>query len=74
LKAELEEKDFFVVYFESSQDLELGVVDIADIMQAIACGFIRTVLRVDEYQTLIREYQTLVCLSEPYWDRSCGEY
>ncbi|NJM72143.1 MAG: AAA family ATPase [Scytonema sp. RU_4_4] len=36
LKAELEEKDFFVVYFESSQDLELGDVDIADIMLAVA--------------------------------------
>ncbi|BAZ20455.1 hypothetical protein NIES4073_13310 [Kalymmatonema gypsitolerans NIES-4073] len=36
LKAELEEKDFHVVYFESSQDLELGDVDISDIMLAIA--------------------------------------
>ncbi|GAB1543027.1 hypothetical protein NUACC21_57010 [Scytonema sp. NUACC21] len=36
LKAELEEKGFYVVYFESSQDLELGDVDISDIMLAIA--------------------------------------
>jgi hypothetical protein len=36
LKAELEEKGFHVVYFESSQDLELGDVDISDIMLAIA--------------------------------------
>ncbi|MBD2772964.1 P-loop NTPase fold protein [Iningainema tapete] len=36
LKVELEEKDFHVVYFESSQDLEMSDVDIADIMLAIA--------------------------------------
>ncbi len=36
LKAELEGEGFHVVYFESSQDLELGDVDITDIMLAIA--------------------------------------
>ncbi|WP_026082413.1 P-loop NTPase fold protein [Mastigocladopsis repens] len=36
LKAELEEQGFHVVYFESSQDLEMGDVDISDIMLAIA--------------------------------------
>jgi AAA ATPase domain len=36
LKAELEESGFHVVYFESSQDLEMGDVDISDIMLAIA--------------------------------------
>ena len=36
LKAELEQEGFHVVYFESSQDLEIGDVDITDIMLAIA--------------------------------------
>ena len=36
LKAELEAEGFHVVYFESSQDLEMGDVDIADVMLAIA--------------------------------------
>ncbi|NET83511.1 MAG: AAA family ATPase [Moorea sp. SIO1F2] len=36
LKAELEEADFHVVYFESSQDLEMGDVDVGDILLAIA--------------------------------------
>ncbi|MDZ7959861.1 MAG: ATP-binding protein [Aulosira sp. DedQUE10] len=36
LKAELEQAGFHVVYFESSQDLEMGDVDIGDILLAIA--------------------------------------
>lgn len=36
LKAELEEAGFHVVYFESSEDLELVDVDIADVLLAIA--------------------------------------
>lgn len=36
LKAELEQEDFHVVYFESSQDLDLVDVRISDIMLAIA--------------------------------------
>lgn len=36
LKAELEEKGFHVVYFESSKDLDMGDVDITDILLAIA--------------------------------------
>ncbi|MDJ0796279.1 MAG: AAA family ATPase [Calothrix sp. MO_167.B12] len=36
LKAELEDDGYHVVYFESSQDLELSDVDIADVMLAIA--------------------------------------
>ena len=36
LKAELQQEGFHVVYFESSQDLEMGDVDIGDIMLAIA--------------------------------------
>ena len=36
LKAELEEERYHVVYFESSQDLEMNDVDIADVMLAIA--------------------------------------
>ena len=36
LKAELEKKGFHVVYFESSQDLDMADVDISDILMAIA--------------------------------------
>ncbi len=36
LKAELEEKGFHVVYFESSVDLDMSDVDISDILLAIA--------------------------------------
>jgi len=36
LKAELDQAGFHVVYFESSQDLEMGDVDIGDILLAIA--------------------------------------
>ena len=36
LKAELEQKKFHVVYFESSQDLDMADVDISDILLAIA--------------------------------------
>ncbi|HEY9603518.1 MAG TPA: P-loop NTPase fold protein [Allocoleopsis sp.] len=36
LKAELEQEGLHVVYFESSQDLEMGDVDIGDILLAIA--------------------------------------
>ncbi|MCA1995488.1 MAG: ATP-binding protein [Coleofasciculus sp. S288] len=36
LKADLEQEGFHVVYFESDQDLEMGDVDIGDILLAIA--------------------------------------
>jgi len=36
LKAELEQQQFHVVYFESSQDLDMADVDITDILLAIA--------------------------------------
>ncbi len=36
LRAELEKQGFHVVYFESTQDLELGDVDVSDILLAIA--------------------------------------
>ena len=35
LKAALEKAEFHVVYFESSQDLEMGNVDIGDIMLSL---------------------------------------
>lgn len=35
LKKELEHEGFHVVYFESSQDLEMGDVDVGDILLAI---------------------------------------
>lgn len=37
LQVELEKADFHVVYFESSEDLEITDVDIADVLLAIAC-------------------------------------
>ena len=36
LKVELEKEDFHVVYFESSEDLEMADVDTADVLLAIA--------------------------------------
>ena len=36
LKTELEQENFHVVYFESSEDLEMADVDIGDVMLAIA--------------------------------------
>jgi len=36
LKTELEQEGFYVVYFESSQDLDMGDVDISDILLSIA--------------------------------------
>jgi hypothetical protein len=36
LKAELEELGFYVVYFESSQDLDMSDVDMTDVLMAIA--------------------------------------
>ncbi|MEM1252776.1 MAG: ATP-binding protein [Cyanobacteria bacterium P01_H01_bin.21] len=36
LQADLEEEGFYVVYFESSQDLDLADVDVTDILLAIA--------------------------------------
>ena len=36
LKKELEEEGFHVVYFESDEDLDMGDVDISDILLAIA--------------------------------------
>ena len=36
LKAELEQEGFHVVYFESSEDLEMTDVDISDLLLAIA--------------------------------------
>ncbi|MEA5627189.1 ATP-binding protein [Nostoc sp. UHCC 0251] len=37
LKTELEQEEFHVVYFESSEDLEMADVDIGDVLLAIAC-------------------------------------
>ncbi len=36
LKAELEDQDYHVVYFESSDDLDMGDIDISDILLVIA--------------------------------------
>ena len=37
LKLELEQEGFHVVYFESSQDLEMADVDIGEVLLAIVC-------------------------------------
>ncbi|MDJ0900969.1 MAG: hypothetical protein QNJ55_19375 [Xenococcus sp. MO_188.B8] len=36
LKKELEDEDFHVIYFESDEDLDMGDIDISDILLAIA--------------------------------------
>lgn len=46
LKAELEQEGFHVVYFESSQDLEMTDVDIGDILLAIARRVIESLEKI----------------------------
>jgi len=46
LKAELEEDGFHVVYFESSEDLEMADVDIGDVLLAIARRISQSLLTV----------------------------
>ena len=48
LKADLEQEGFHVVYFESSQDLEMGDVDIGDILLAIARRVSESLERLDK--------------------------
>jgi vacuolar-type H+-ATPase subunit F/Vma7 len=54
LKADLEREGFHVVYFESSQDLEMGDVDIGDILLAIARQVSNSLekLKIDEPESL----------------------
>ena len=47
LKAELEQEGFYVVYFESSEDLEMADVDIGDVLLAIAR---RVIQRLDQLE------------------------
>lgn len=48
LEAELKEEGFHVVYFESSQDLEMGDVDIGDILLAIARRVSESLMALDK--------------------------
>ena len=50
LAAELEEAGFHVVYFESSQDLEMGDVDVGDILLAIARRVSESVEELDNIE------------------------
>ncbi len=47
LKAELEREGFHVVYFESSEDLELSDVDIVDILLAIARRIVQSLDKIN---------------------------
>jgi len=47
LKAQLEAADFHVVYFESSQDLDMADIDISDILLAIARSVGESLEKVD---------------------------
>lgn len=48
LESELKHEGFHVVYFESSQDLEMGDVDIGDILLAIARRVSESLMALDE--------------------------
>jgi AAA ATPase domain len=60
LKAELETEGFHVVYFESSQDLEMGDVDVGDILLAIARRVSESLEKLEKIQ--IEEPQGLMDL------------
>ena len=47
LKADLEEKGFHVVYFESSEDLDMADVDVSDILLAIARQVMESLAAID---------------------------
>ena len=61
LKAELEENGFHVVYFESSQELEMGDVDISDILLVISRQIVKSLetvnirLKPTRFQELLQE-------------------
>ncbi|MBD2410805.1 KAP family P-loop domain-containing protein [Nostoc calcicola FACHB-389] len=57
LKADLEGEGFHVVYFESSQDLEMGDVDVGDILLAIARRVSESLNKLE--QVKIREPESL---------------
>ena len=59
LKAELEQEGFYVVYFESSEDLEMADVDIGDVLLAIARRVSQSLeqLKLDEPKGLKRLLQ-----------------
>ena len=50
LKKELEEEGFHVVYFESDEDLDMGNIDISDILLAIARRVSKSLEEEESYQ------------------------
>ncbi len=66
LKKELEDKGFHVVYFESSQDLDMADVDISDILLAIAAQLSQSLekaqikLQPNLFQSLLQEAVNLL--------------
>lgn len=50
LASELRQEGFHVVYFESSQDLEVGDVDISDILMAIARRVSESLIKLDQIE------------------------
>jgi len=65
LKAELQQQGFHVVYFESDQDLEMGDIDVSDILLTIAYRVSQSLeeagllLQPRSIQSLLRELQDL---------------
>lgn len=65
LKAELQQQGFHVVYFESDQDLEMGDIDVSDILLTIAHRVGQSLedaglsLKPKYLQSLLRELQDL---------------
>jgi hypothetical protein len=63
LKAELQQQGFHVVYFESDQDLEMGDIDVSDILLTIAYRVSQSleeaglVLKPRYFQSLLKELQ-----------------
>lgn len=70
LKAELQEQGFHVVYFESDQDLEMGDIDVSDILLSIAHRVSQSleeaglILKPQYFQSLFRELQDLLQSTE----------
>lgn len=66
LKAELQEQNFYVIYFESDQDLEMSDIDISDILLAIAYRVIVGLeasgiyLKSRYFQSLIKELKEML--------------
>ncbi|NET73103.1 MAG: AAA family ATPase, partial [Sphaerospermopsis sp. SIO1G2] len=58
LKAELEQQDFHVVYFESNESLDLSNIDVTDILLAIASAVSKSLeeIHIDVNPGMIRDF------------------